>query len=619
MRASASKEATITMSSGDARSAKRRGSRGAGACVVVSAFAAASFFPNVTRADPAVCALEPAMWPARAKPYFLIAVDSSSAMTASVMQGGAAVANSCGYPTTRIGHTKCAVKKTVQAYGDKVSIGLAAFARGTVLTCSSSCGNDGNGSCIWLDYGGGGSPQSGCGPEPSSLPSSSDRRGAEILVPVQRDNFYAPPLDPSNVSELLLWVDHACAPSGGIPKEVWATGGRPLNGVLRDAYRYFSVGWSSPNGGRSFPSPLSDAGERPCRPLRVILLTAGTEACDDAADAADAAADLLTGFSKGGISWSVKTHVVDFGSIAVNDAIAGAGGTGKAIAAADEAALTAALASILDGSLVGETCDETDNDCNGCTDEGFGKGDACSAGIGACMSTGMLVCDGNGATACNATPGEPTAEVCGDAIDSDCDGAPSNGCSADADGDGVPDAYDDCPDVANLDQGDQDGDGVGDACDADPDGDGIPTEMGDNCPMTPNVGQEDRDEDGVGDACDADDAVDDDGDGVADTNDVCPGVPDAEQSDMDGDGAGDACDADIDGDGVANFADSCPLDPRLSCPNPVVDVSGCACRVGSAVGAGPELWASILAGLAVLAGRRSVNRSASRTARTTRR
>jgi hypothetical protein len=39
---------------------------------------------------------------------------------------------------------------------------------------------------------------------------------------------------------------------------------------------------------------------------------------------------------------------------------------------------------------------------------------------------------------------------------------------ADADGDGVPDATDNCPAVANPDQADADGDGAGDACDASP-------------------------------------------------------------------------------------------------------------------------------------------------------
>jgi hypothetical protein len=65
----------------------------------------------------------------------------------------------------------------------------------------------------------------------------------------------------------------------------------------------------------------------------------------------------------------------------------------------------------------------------------------------------------------------------------------------DRDGDGVPDAIDNCPDVPNPDQHDKDGDGVGDACD--------------NCPHVFNPGQEDVLEiaagfeaDGVGDACD---------------------------------------------------------------------------------------------------------------------
>ena len=58
----------------------------------------------------------------------------------------------------------------------------------------------------------------------------------------------------------------------------------------------------------------------------------------------------------------------------------------------------------------------------------------------------------------------------------------------DADGDGVVNSQDNCPNVVNRGQEDADGDGVGDACD--------------NCPSTPNPGQQDWDIDGIGDACD---------------------------------------------------------------------------------------------------------------------
>jgi hypothetical protein len=72
---------------------------------------------------------------------------------------------------------------------------------------------------------------------------------------------------------------------------------------------------------------------------------------------------------------------------------------------------------------------------------------------------------------------------------------------ADFDGDGVPDARDNCRDVWNPDQTDADHDGQGDACDADDDNDGI-ADLADNCPLIPNANQADADDDGVGDVCD---------------------------------------------------------------------------------------------------------------------
>lgn len=145
-----------------------------------------------------------------------------------------------------------------------------------------------------------------------------------------------------------------------------------------------------------------------------------------------------------------------------------------------------------------------------------------------------------------------------DQADSDGDGV-GDACtpivpSSDADNDGVPDEDDNCPNAYNPDQADTDGDGVGDACDPDIDGDGIENER-DNCPYVYNPNQLDSDGDGVGDACD-DDL---DGDGVPNEIDNCPYVFNPDQADTDGDGVGDACDNDIDGDGIPNDVDNCPL------------------------------------------------------------
>ena len=74
----------------------------------------------------------------------------------------------------------------------------------------------------------------------------------------------------------------------------------------------------------------------------------------------------------------------------------------------------------------------------------------------------------------------------------------------DTDGDGVLDAGDNCPSVANADQLDTDGDFKGDACD--------------NCPLISNPLQENFDGDQWGDACDDDD----DNDGILDGADLCP-------------------------------------------------------------------------------------------------
>ncbi len=136
----------------------------------------------------------------------------------------------------------------------------------------------------------------------------------------------------------------------------------------------------------------------------------------------------------------------------------------------------------------------------------------------------------------------------------------------DTDGDGVPDAIDNCPTVPNPDQTNSDTDEHGDACD--------------NCPFVNNPDQADTDGDGIGDACDPDL----DGDGIPNGADNCVYTYNPDQLDTDGDGFGDACDncptvfnpgqSDIDGDGHGDVCDNCPNhynpvqdDPANDCNN----------------------------------------------------
>jgi hypothetical protein len=123
----------------------------------------------------------------------------------------------------------------------------------------------------------------------------------------------------------------------------------------------------------------------------------------------------------------------------------------------------------------------------------------------------------------------------------------------DEDEDLRPDRCDNCPLVANAEQIDQDGDGLGNACDPDIDGDGVEN-LVDNCLLVPNAGQADLDEDGLGDPCDGDV----DGDGTVNATDNCPTTANPDQADLDEDGLGDRCDPDLDGDGLANDLDNCP-------------------------------------------------------------
>jgi hypothetical protein len=142
----------------------------------------------------------------------------------------------------------------------------------------------------------------------------------------------------------------------------------------------------------------------------------------------------------------------------------------------------------------------------------------------------------------------------------------------DLDQDGVLDGVDNCPDLANPDQANSDGDIAGDVCDlcpedpgkvepglcgcggieGDPDEDGVL--CADNCPFTANPGQADSDGDGRGDFCEDDG----DGDGLPDPLDGCPEDPAKAEPLACGCGLPET---DSDLDGTPNCVDTCVNDP----------------------------------------------------------
>jgi OmpA-OmpF porin, OOP family len=156
-------------------------------------------------------------------------------------------------------------------------------------------------------------------------------------------------------------------------------------------------------------------------------------------------------------------------------------------------------------------------------------------------------------------PYDPTLDADGDGVPDHLDKCPNtppgvqvgpDGCPLDADGDGVPDYLDKCP-------GTPKGAIVGaDGCPLDSDGDGVPDYL-DRCPNTPPGVQ-------VGDdGCPLADA---DGDGVLDHLDKCPGTPPGIPVGADG------CPLDSDGDGIPDHLDECPDTP----PGAKVLPNGCA-------------------------------------------
>ena len=143
------------------------------------------------------------------------------------------------------------------------------------------------------------------------------------------------------------------------------------------------------------------------------------------------------------------------------------------------------------------------------------------------------------------------------------------GAPADADGDGIADSADKCPDEPENMNGVEDDDGCPEA--EDPDGDGI-VGAADRCPDKPEDVDQHEDTDGCPDE-------DNDGDGIPDGSDQCPMQAETANGIDDEDGCPEG---DEDGDGLVGSKDQCPTDPEDKdghqdddgCPDPDNDGDG---------------------------------------------
>ncbi|RLB47895.1 MAG: hypothetical protein DRJ42_24400 [Deltaproteobacteria bacterium] len=203
-----------------------------------------------------------------------------------------------------------------------------------------------------------------------------------------------------------------------------------------------------------------------------------------------------------------------------------------------------------------EICNGLDDDCDGTADDGLGGATSC--GVGACERM-VATCSGGVPGIC--TPGSPVAEVCGDAIDNDCDGTADELCGCDPTVDADFDTFNECVDCNDANGGVYPG--RAEVCNG----------IDEDCDM---LIDEDFDGDGDGfSTCSTDPLLRDCNDSAGT---VYPGAPELCGTDGTGNGIDENCNGfidetcnpcdpvDTDGDGVAECDGDCEPDDPLIAP-----------------------------------------------------